>query len=394
MSVLGERDPMRVYSLRSVDAVGTVKEGRLFSKVRGGLSAGYSRLRTSVWPVLQAAVAASLAYFLADVVVGHGQPFFAPIAAVICLGVTLGQRNRRAIELVIGVAVGLMVADLLVLVIGNGTLQIAVVVLLAMGAAVFFGGRTILINQAAVSAILVVVLQPPDAIFSPDRFIDALIGGGVALAINYLFPVNPERLVERAAAPVFDELAAVLEEISVVLGEGDERRAERVLERAREIDGRVRTLNEALEAGHETARLSPTRRRSLRQLEFYSSAGIRIELAVINTRVLARGVYNAVRRGDTTAPQLPEAVLDLSRSVRALAAFLEDGQGPEEARDWALEAARRATEVLDERHELGISVLVGQVRSAAVDLLRSTGMDQASALSALEDAAGRASEIG
>ena len=218
---------------------------------------------------------------------------------MICLSVTLGQRNRRAIELVFGVAVGLMVADLLVLVIGNGTLQIAVVVLLAMAAAVFFGGGTILVNQAAVSAILVVVLQPPGAVFSPDRFIDALIGGGVALAINYLFPVNPERLVERAAAPVFDELAAVLEEISAVLEEGDERRAERVLERAREIDGRVRTLNEALEAGHETARLSPTRRRSLRQLEFYGSAGIRIELAVINTRVLARGVYNAIRRGDS-----------------------------------------------------------------------------------------------
>ncbi len=383
-----------MYSLLSVYPVGSVKEGRLFSRVRDGLSAGYGRLRVSVWPVLQAAVAASLAYFLADVVIGHGQPFFAPIAAVICLGVTLGQRNRRALELVFGVAVGLMVADLLVLVIGNGTLQIAVVVLLAMATAVFFGGGTILINQAAVSAILVVVLQPPDAVFSPDRFIDALIGGGVALGINYLFPVNPERLVERAAAPVFDELAAVLEEISAVLEAGDEKRAERVLDRSREIDGSVRTLNEALEAGHETARLSPTRRRSLRQLEFYGSAGIRIELAVINTRVLARGVYNAVRRGDTTAPQLPEAVLDLSRSVRALAAFLEHDEGPEEARRWALEAARRATEILDERHELGISVLVGQVRSAAVDLLRSTGMDQASALQALEDAAGRASEIG
>ncbi|MGH2578363.1 MAG: hypothetical protein ACRDG9_11550, partial [Actinomycetota bacterium] len=143
-----------------------------------------------------------------------------------------------------------------------------------------------------------------------------------------------------------------------------------------------------------TARLSPTRRRSLRQLEFYGSAGIRIELAVINTRVLARGVYNAIRRGDRIPPKLSEAVLDLSRSVRALAAFLEDGEGPEEARRWALEAARTATEILEERHELGISVLVGQVRSAAVDLLRSTGMDQASALQALEDAAGRASEIG
>jgi uncharacterized membrane protein YccC len=371
-----------------------LREGRLFSRVRDGFIAGYGRLKTSVWPVLQASVAAGLAYFLAETIIGGGQPFFAPIAAVICLSITLGRRTRRAVEIVVGVAVGLTVADLLVLVMGNGTLQLAVIVLLAMATAVFFGGGTLLVNQAAVSAVLVVVLQPPDAVFSPDRFLGALIGGGVALAINYLFPVNPERLVERAATPVFDELAAVLEEIAAVLREGDEGRAERVLDRSREIDGRVRTLNEALEAGHETARLSPTRRRSLRHLEFYGSAGIRIELAVINTRVLARGVYNAIRRGDAIAPQLPEAVLDLSRSVKALAAFLEDDEGPEEARRWALEAARRATEILDERHELGISVLVGQVRSAAVDLLRSTGMDQASALSALEDAAGRASEIG
>ena len=371
-----------------------MREGHLFSRVRNGLSSGYDRLKTSVWAVLQSAVAASLAYFLAEVLFSHGQPFFAPIAAIICLSVTLGHRNRRAVELVFGVAVGLMVADLLVLVIGNGTFQIAVVVLFAMAAAVFFGGGTMLVNQAAVSAVLVIVLQPPDAVFSPDRFVDALVGGGVALAINYLFPINPERLVERAAIPVFDELVAVLQEISAVLAGGGEKRAERALERSREIDGRVRTLNEALEAGHETARLSPTRRRSLRQLEFYGSAGIRIELAVINTRVLARGVYNAIRRGDSIAPQLPEAVLDLARSVRALAAFLEDDEGPEEARRWALEAARSATEILEDRHELGISVLVGQVRSAAVDLLRSTGMDQASALRALEDAAGRASEIG
>src|SRR5215213_10277852 len=254
---------------------GGVRGGRLFSRVRNGLSAGYDRLKTSVWSMAQAAVAASLAYFLAEVVIGHEQPFFAPIAAVICLSVTLGRRNRRAVELVFGVAVGLMVADLLVLVIGNGTLQIAAVVLLAMAAAMFFGGGTMLVNQAAVSAVLVVVLQPPDAVVSPDRFIDALIGGGVALAINYLFPVNPERLVQRAAAPVFGELVAVLEEISAVLESGGEERAERVLNRAREIDSSVRDLNEALEAGHETARLSPTRRRSLRQLEFYGSAGIR-----------------------------------------------------------------------------------------------------------------------
>ena len=355
---------------------------------------GAARLRASVWSVAQSAAAASLAYFLARVLLGHESPFFAPIAAVISLSVTVGSRPRRAIEMVFGVAVGLMVADLLVLLIGTGTLQIAAVVLLAMSAAVFFGGGTMLVNQAAVSAILVVVLQPRAAVFSPDRFLDALVGGGVALLVSYLLPVNPERLVGRAVAPVLDELSALLVEISAVLKTGDPERARRTLLRAREMDDRVRRLNEALAAGHETARLSPTRRRSLRHLDLYAGAGARIELAVINTRVLARGAANATRRGDAIPGKLPEAVLDLSRSVKALGVFLEESGGAEEARRHALDAARRATEVLEDRHELGISVLVGQVRSAAVDLLRSTGMDQASALEVLEDAAGRASDIG
>jgi hypothetical protein len=51
----------------------------LFTRVRDGASAGYDRLRNSVWLVVQAAVAASLAYFLAEVLVGHEQPFFAPL---------------------------------------------------------------------------------------------------------------------------------------------------------------------------------------------------------------------------------------------------------------------------------------------------------------------------
>ncbi|MDP8949193.1 MAG: FUSC family protein [Actinomycetota bacterium] len=372
-----------------------MREGRLSFRLRRGFLAGIDRLRANGWSVVQSAVAASAAYFLAVLVLGHERPFFAAISAVVCLGVTLGQRARRAVEVVFGVAFGLMVADLLVLVIGTGVAQIGVVVLLAMAAAVFFGGGPLLVNQAAISALLVVVLQPPNDAFDPARFLDALVGGGAALAVNYLFPVNPERLVERAARPIFDELVEVLEDIAAALKNGDPERAERALLRARRIDDdQVKSFYEALAAGHETARLSPTRRRTLEHLELYANAGTRIDLAVINTRVLARGAANAVRRRDTVPPRLPEAVLDLSLAVRALATYLEDLRGPDEARRFALEAARKATEILQERHDLAISVLVGQIRSAAVDILRSTGMDQASALQALEETAGRASEIG
>ena len=107
--------------------------------LRRHLTEGSVRLRASGWSVLQTAAAASLAYLVAVYVLGHEQPFFAPIAAVVCLGVTLGRRWKRAVELVLGVAVGLAVADLLVLLIGTGTVQIGVVVALAMVAAVFFG---------------------------------------------------------------------------------------------------------------------------------------------------------------------------------------------------------------------------------------------------------------
>jgi hypothetical protein len=373
--------------------VNAARDTSLLARIRDFFILGAGRLRTNGWPILQTALAASLAYLLALVVLGNEQPFFAPIAAVISLGLTLGQRGRRAVEMVFGVAVGLMVADLIVRLIGVGPAQIGIVVALAMAAVVLFSERTLLVNQAAISAILVIVLQPPDAVFSPDRFLNALVGGGVALAVNHLFPVNPERVVERAARPIFDELATVLEEIAAALERGDLELAERALRRAREIDDRVRGFGEALTAGYETARLSPTRRRALKHLEIYSTAGTRIELAVLNTRVLARGAANAARRGDTIPPPLPEAILCLSRAVRALAVFLEEPGPPDEVRRYALEAASKATALLQERHDLAISVLVGQVRAAAMDLLRSTGMDQASALKELEEAAGRASEI-
>ncbi|TCJ16828.1 aromatic acid exporter family protein [Rubrobacter taiwanensis] len=368
--------------------------GRFSGGVRRRLSAGVDRLRASGWLVIQATLAASAAYFLAVFLLGHERPFFAPIAAVVTLSVTLGRRGRRAVEIAFGVAVGLMVADLIVLAIGTGAAQIGLVVLLAMAAAVFVGGGPLLVNQAAISALLVVVLENPEDGLAFDRFFDALVGGGVALAVNYLFPVNPERLVERAARPVFDELGAVLEEVAAALESSDRERAEQALARARRIDERVRNFGEALAAGHDTARISPTRRRALRHLELYATAGSRIDLTVINGRVLARGAANAVRRGERVPSVVPEAVRDLARAVTALAAYLEETEGPAEARRYALKAARGASRALKEPHNLAVSVLVGHVRSAAVDILRSTGMDQSASVQAVEEAAGRATEIG
>ena len=122
----------------------------------------FERLRVAWRSIVQAAVAATAAYLIATEVVGHSQPFFAPVSAIITLGITVGQRGRRAVELALGVAVGIGVADGLVLLLGPGAVPLAVVVLLAMGAAVFLGSGQILATQAAVSAVLVATLQPAE----------------------------------------------------------------------------------------------------------------------------------------------------------------------------------------------------------------------------------------
>jgi uncharacterized membrane protein YgaE (UPF0421/DUF939 family) len=169
----------------------------------------WSRLRAGGWTVLQAAAAATLAYSIAELVLGHSQPFFAPVAAVVALGVSVGQRGRRAAEIVAGVALGLIVADLIVLGLGAGPVRMGFVIAIAVGAALAAGGGVLLVNQAAVSAILVVTLQADSAGFDASRLADAAVGAGVAFVINWTFPQDSRRLVSRAGARFYGDLASM-----------------------------------------------------------------------------------------------------------------------------------------------------------------------------------------
>ena len=121
-------------------------------------------------------------------VVDHRAPFFAPVAAVVCLGTTLGQRLRRTIELIVGVGLGVGVGDLLISAIGTGPWLVAVAVALAMSVAVLLDGGAVITGRAAVSAILVATLCLPGATSGVNRLVDGLIGGTTGLLIVSLFP--------------------------------------------------------------------------------------------------------------------------------------------------------------------------------------------------------------
>ena len=332
------------------------------------------RLRANSGWFLQAALATSIAWVLAQLLFGHPRPIFAPVAALIGVSAWLGQRRRAAIEMMIGIALGIGIADALVALIGTGPLQIAAVVTLAMVAAVALGGSVALVSEAAASALLVVTIQLPGSGLSGVRFLDSLLGGLVALAVTSLLPRSPVVAMQRAVAPLLAELAAVLEDVARALERRDTELAERALARARAID--PDPLQDAVAAGREMLQLAPFRRGTRAHFARYVLAAEQIDAAVATVEALSRAAVRALSLGDNVPAPVPDAARELAEAVRTLDDYLDDPEGEPVVSEPAVRAAAHATLVLEQTANLSVSTIVVQMRAMAVDLLRGWGLSR------------------
>src|SRR6476620_10694522 len=127
---------------------------RAARRSRDSLRRRTQRLRSRFFFIAQCAIAAALAWWAGRTLLHHHAPFFAPVTAMVCLGLTYGQRLRRVVEVTVGVAIGVFMGDVFVQVAGSGVWQIAVVAILAMSVAVFLGAGTIIVTQAGVQSVI------------------------------------------------------------------------------------------------------------------------------------------------------------------------------------------------------------------------------------------------
>lgn len=161
------------------------------------------RLRQALPVVAQCAGAAGAAWWLASALLGHAQPVFAAIAAIICLAGGQGERARQAVDLVSGVVAGVVVGEAVRFTwAGSGVIQVVVVVVLGMLAAAAINYRRLAYIQGAASALFVLVLPP---LQNPgSRIIDALVGGALGLlGSQVLFTPDPVALVAGSLRRVF-----------------------------------------------------------------------------------------------------------------------------------------------------------------------------------------------
>ncbi|MFD4674649.1 aromatic acid exporter family protein [Lentzea sp. NPDC058450] len=366
--------------------------------VREAVGRGFGRWRAAALPIVQCGLSAGIAWLVATMVIGHPHPFFAPIAAVVCLGVSLGQRLRRVGELVVGVSVGVGVGDALISWIGSGPWQIALVVALAMSAAVLLDGGSVIALQAGSSAVLVATLLPPSAGGGFDRMIDALTGGLVGLAVAALIPANPVTVAQRQLKTLTATLSGALKNIAAALEEKDAVKAAGVLAELRTSQTTIDDYKSALQTGSEIAKIAPIRWRSKDELKRYQTAAGPVDYAIRNTRVLARRTMAALKADEKIPDGVPEVLVEYAKAVECLKGELEKGKEPKQTREAVRDAARNLTARRLGGDGFSSKVVLAQIRSVAVDLLQATGLSRSEAMEALPplsppaDAGARAEE--
>lgn len=337
------------------------------------------RVREGYWAVGQCAVGAGLAWAAAGALLGHQSPFFASVAAVVCLGLRAAQRLRRVGELAVGVTVGVAVGEALVGVIGTGAWQISLVVAIALVLALVLDGGTLVTAQAGLQAVFVVALpSSPGEDFA--RWQDAMVGGVTALAVAALLPADPWRPAARAKRALLRELTLAVRECADAAAREDPVRAGFALGHVRATQAGLTAWTDAVGTGHDITQLSPLRRRGARAVwQRERDLASAVDRATRNLRVLVRRVLFAVGGGEPLPHELPALLEELAAVLEALAADTDP--------DAVLTALTALAARLDPR-ELGARglsglVVVGQLRSAVVDLLEGLGVEPARARSAL-----------
>jgi uncharacterized membrane protein YgaE (UPF0421/DUF939 family) len=339
-----------------------------------------ARVRGNGLLVTQCGVAAGLAWLAATALVHHQSPFFAPIAGVIVLGASTGHRLRRTVELILGVAVGIFVGDLLIGLIGVGPAQLGLVVALAMAVALFVGSGTPLVTQAGSSAVLIATLYPPGRGVYYTRWFDALIGGLVGLGVHaLLLPLNPLSTMRKATRPVLAGLAGGLDEAGAALAAGDAAAADAALSTLRGLEPALQGFRDALTASSETVAVAPIRWRARGQLGLYAEAAPHLDHVARNTRVLARRTRRALRSQERIPPELVAALHTLAEALRCLHTELERGAEPERTRSVVVAAVRHSALAYAAGVGFSGSVVVAQAQSIGFDLLRACGLDEAAA---------------
>jgi uncharacterized membrane protein YgaE (UPF0421/DUF939 family) len=149
---------------------------------------------------LASALGAALSWLLAERLLGHPQPVFAAISAIVCLSPGLPSHTKQTEGLLLGVATGIVIGELsLALPDGIPLLRITLAAFFSMIVAASYGQPAVVPIQAGVSAILIVAFGP--ATTGSVRMADVAVGAAVGFLLSKVLSAvdqNPRTKADRS----------------------------------------------------------------------------------------------------------------------------------------------------------------------------------------------------
>lgn len=272
-------------------------------------------LRTALWPSVQTALAAGVAWYLTRDVLGHTAPFFAPIAAAVCMWATNVVRAELAIEMMIGVGLGIGLGSGVHMLLGTGAFAMAVAVFVSLSAAMLIGRgfllqRPMFVNQTVISAIL--ILAFPHGGVGTERLFDALIGGGIAVVFSIVvFPKNPLSVLRDARIEALVALRDILSQTHCHTGDSDW-----TLPVAANLHRRLARLTEARSTAEQLARICPLRWSLRDETRAVSHQAAQLSLLAGSVLHLARTITHT---DEPLAEPFRATMVDLAAAVSDLA---------------------------------------------------------------------------
>lgn len=197
--------------------------------------------------VVKAALASAISWWIASSLFPEARPYFAPLAAVLTVQVSVAQSLARGGQRILGVVGGIAVSLLLAHYLGVSGWSVGVLLLVGMAGATALGFAPAAVTQVGISALLILALKATPA-YAAARLLDTMIGAVTAILVNAVV-IPPD-----ATPLATDEAEGLARRLAEELGRLD--RACRGDGSFAQVRGRLGAIGETVERAKARVRLA------------------------------------------------------------------------------------------------------------------------------------------
>ncbi len=347
---------------------------------------GFRRARGSFLPILLASVAAFLAFLISHQLLGHPAPFFAPVAAWICLGFTFNRLPRRVVEMGAGAAMGVAIGEVVFLAVGAGAWQIALGLVVGALIGRLLDRGDLFTMQCGVNAMVVIGLGSFAAASGGpfSRLIDAIVGAVIALLVAVAVPGDVMARPRRHFRWLLGEVGTALAMIADAVRTANPERLRDADALLRGVDGILDDATTVLASTLEITKLNPTLRRQRPQALELDRIRALCNRLVHSVELLLRQSRGVLDEG-ASSPRVAAMIDQAGRGLHALSEDIAHWRSPDDARQIATGLAGEVSPAAVQAEGWRSVVLVSLLRSVAIDLLQLTGLSRTEARSRMAD---------